>query len=297
MGTAISAARTVEPRLLTPGRVRAARDFLAVVGAAVLVFIALRGPGTDATSYWSFNLADPYAAATRSLTGIDAFRYGPPLAYVFVPFHALPFDAFRVLWAAIEFGCLIALVQWRWALALVAIFPVVALEISSGNIHLLMALAVAIGFQFPAAWSFLVLTKITPGIGLLWFAVRRQWRDLGIAVGATLAIAVASYVATPGLWQQWAGMLRADLSLGITGHVFAYVPIPLWVRLPPAILLVVWGARRDQRWTLAVAVTLALPTIWLQSLSLLLGAVPSLVRSDGWASRATSRFSWVASGG
>jgi hypothetical protein len=259
-------------------RLSAARDGLALVGAGLLVLLVLYGPGTDATSYWSFNLAQPYAAATRSLTGTDAFRYAPPLAYLFLPFHALPFNAFRVLWMTIEFACLVGLVGWRWALALVAIYPV-TLELSSGNIHLLMALGVAIGFRYPAVWSFLLLTKITPGIGLLWFAVRRQWRELGIAVGATLAIALVSYVATPDLWQQWAAMLRSDLSLSITG-THPYIPIPLWIRLPGAILLVIWGARRDYPWTVAVAVTLALPTIWVQSLPVLLGAVPSLARSS-----------------
>jgi hypothetical protein len=286
MDTAATSASAVAHRLITPGRVRAARDGLALVGAGLLVLLVLYGPGTDATSYWSFNLAHPYDAATRSLTGTDAFRYAPPLAYVFLPFQVLSFSAFRVLWMAIEFSCLLALVPWRWALALVAIYPV-TLELSSGNIHLLMALAVAIGFRFPAAWSFLILTKITPGIGLLWFAVRCQWRDLGIAVGATLAIALVSYVATPDLWQQWASMLRADLALAITGSA-PYLPIALWVRLPPAILLVVWGARRDHSWTVAVAVTLALPTIWVQSLPVLLGAAPSLVRS-GSAGRWTRR--------
>jgi hypothetical protein len=106
-------------------------------------------------------------------------------------------------------------------------------------------------------------------------------------VGATLAIALVSYVATPDLWQQWASMLRADLALAITGSA-PYLPIALWVRLPPAILLVVWGARRDHSWTVAVAVTLALPTIWVQSLPVLLGAAPSLVRS-GSAGRWTRR--------
>lgn len=276
-GTAITSALALGHRVLSPARVRAARDGLALVGAALLVLLILYGPGTDATSYWSFNLAHPYGAATRSLTGTDAFRYAPPLAYVFLPFHALPFDTFRVLWMAIEFGCLVALVGWRWALALVAIYPV-TLELSSGNIHLLMALAVAIGFRFPAAWAFLILTKITPGVGLVWFLVRRQWRELGIAAGATLAIVLVSCAVSPDLWQQWATMLRADLSLSITGS-HPYVPIPLSVRLPPAILLVAWGARHDRAWTVAVAVTLALPTIWIQSLPLLLGALPSLVGS------------------
>ena len=277
-----AAAPTAGHGSITPERVGAARDGLAVIGGLVLVLLVLTGPGTDATSYWSFTLLDPYAAATRSLTGTDAFRYAPPVAYAFLPLHALPFHAFRVLWMAIEFGCLVALVRWRWALALVVIFPAVALELSSGNIHLLMALVVAIGFRFPAAWSLLLLTKGTPGIALLWFAVRRQWRDLGIALGATLCIALVSYALTPDLWQKWAAMLRADASLTITGHLFAYVPIPLWARLPPAIVLVVWGARHGHPWTVAVAVTLALPTIWLQGTAVLLGALPSLVRSPAF---------------
>ncbi len=264
-------------------RVRPARAGLAIVGAALLVLLALYGPGTDATSYWSFDLAHPYTAATLSLTGTDAFRYAPPLAYAFLPFHVLSFTAFRVVWMAIEFACLAALVGWRWALALVAMYPV-TLELSSGNIHLLMALAVAIGFRYPAAWSFLILTKVTPGIGLLWFAVRRQWRDLAIALGVTLIIAAVSFALSPHLWQQWWVMLGADLSLNMIGD-HPYIPIPLWLRLPAAVLVVVWGALHDRPWTVAVAVTLALPTIWVQSLPVLLGAVPSLIGRPAFKAR------------
>ena len=35
------------------------------------------------------------------------------------------------------------------------------------------------------SWAFVLLTKVTPGIGLLWFAIRRRWRDLAIALGVT----------------------------------------------------------------------------------------------------------------
>jgi hypothetical protein len=80
-------------------------------------------------------------------------------------------------------------------------------------------------------------------------------------------------------------MLRADLGLTITGS-HPYIPIPFWVRLPLAVLIVVWGAQRDRRWTVAVAVTLTLPTIWVQSLPVLLGAVPSLT---GWPPLAQRR--------
>ena len=49
----------------------------------------------------------------------------------------------------------------------------------------------------------MALTKVTPGIGMLWFAVRREWRHFAIAAGATLAIAVASRLVAPDLWQQY----------------------------------------------------------------------------------------------
>jgi hypothetical protein len=63
------------------------------------------------------------------------------------------------------------------------------MEIWGGNIEVLVALAVVLGFRWPAAWSFILLTKITPGVGLLWFAVRREWRSLAIVAVATGGIA------------------------------------------------------------------------------------------------------------
>ena len=61
------------------------------------------------------------------------------------------------------------------------------MEIAGGNISLLLALAIVAGFSRPWTWAFVILTKITPGIGLLWFALRREWRSLAIALGATAA--------------------------------------------------------------------------------------------------------------
>ncbi len=61
-----------------------------------------------------------------------------------------------------------------------------------GNVHMLLALAIVLGFRWPATWSFVLLTKVTPGIGLLWFAVRREWRSLAIALGATAVLVTLS---------------------------------------------------------------------------------------------------------
>ena len=53
-------------------------------------------------------------------------------------------------------------------LALVILLPPVFMELAVGNIHILLGVAIAIGFRWPAAWAFVLLTKVTPGIGLLW---------------------------------------------------------------------------------------------------------------------------------
>ena len=66
-----------------------------------------------------------------------------------------------------------------------------------GNPQIMIAAICVIGFRYPAAWSFAVLTKIAPGIGLLWFVARGEWRNLAIAIGATTLIAVVSFVLAP----------------------------------------------------------------------------------------------------
>ena len=65
-------------------------------------------------------------------------------------------------------------------------------------------------------WAFVILTKVTPGIGLLWFVVRREWRNLGIALAATAIVAGGSALTMPLAWQQWAHVLsRTQVA---TGH-------------------------------------------------------------------------------
>ena len=46
------------------------------------------------------------------------------------------------------------------------------------------------------------------------------------------------------------------------------------LRLPLAALLVAWGARTDRRWVLPVGICLALPTIWLNSPTILVARGP-----------------------
>jgi hypothetical protein len=147
------------------------------------------------------------------------------------------------------------------------------MEVAGGNVSLLLAVAIVLGFRWPATWALVLLTKITPGIGLLWFAIRGEWRSLAIALGATAAIGAVSYVTIPDAWPRWFEVIVANAGKGGT---WASVPIPLLVRLPAAVALVVWGARTDRRWTVPVASMLALPALWYGGISMLLAVIPLL---------------------
>jgi len=172
--------------------------------------------------------------------------------------------------------------RW-WVLALLVFLPV-PMELFEGNIHLLLALAIVVGFRYPAAWAFVLVTKMTPGIGLLWFAVRREWRPLAIALAAT-ALLLAASLLIPGAWTAWWAHMT-DQPQGPTPN---QVNVPTWFRLPLAAALVAWGARSDRRWTVIVAATLALPALWLYGLSMLVGIVPLTARNRAHAGRAGDR--------
>jgi hypothetical protein len=271
-------------------RLRAARDGLIISGwlatgfALVVVTSIIHSVGYDAFSYWSIDFADLYGRAISSNFALGAFRYAPPIAFLFGPLGALPWWLFLWLWEAL----LLALLAWlggRWTLVLLAL-PPVALELYHGNIHLLIAAAVTLGLRYPAAWSFVLLSKVTPGVGVLWFAARREWRSLAIALGATLVVSAAAFAVAPNYWREWLDSLVSNLS----EPQWFSVPPPAPVRLPIAIVLVVWGARTDRPWTVAVAATLGLPIIWPHGLCVLAAALPFLRRGD----RAAAQPGWQA---
>ena len=244
---------------------RATRDGLILAGllfAGYLLLVVAPSSGTfgfDAFAYWSLNLADPYA---RTAGALGAFTYSPVIARLFAPFGALAFWQFLLLWDAL----MVATAAWlglgsaRSVLAVFA-FPAVALELYHGNVHLLIAAAIWLGFRYPAAWLFVLLTKVTPGVGLAWFAVRREWRSLAIALGVTAGLVVVSLAIDGRLWGSW---LRDSLGATAEGaplNQFA-IPVPLWIRVPAALVFVAWGGLTDRRWTVPVAATLALPVLW-----------------------------------
>jgi hypothetical protein len=182
-------------------------------------------------------------------------------------FTALPWPVFVACW--ISFLSLVYLwLVGPWWLPLLAFAPFL-IELRMANVHLLLAAAIVLGFRWPAAWSFVLLTKVTPGIGLLWFAVRREWRSLGIALGVTGLIVGVSFLIGPSHWVDW----FVSLARTTQDDPPLSVAVPLVWRLVAATILVVWGARTDRRWTVVVAATISLPTLWVHGFAMLAGLI------------------------
>ncbi|MBY0395101.1 MAG: DUF2029 domain-containing protein, partial [Thermoleophilia bacterium] len=269
----------------TMGRLRAIRDGLLVAGLLfggylfVVVAPQAQTVGFDAYAYWSLNLDLEYPYV-RVVGELGAFPYTPVAARAFAPASLLPWPAFWFLWSAVLLGTIVWLGRRGWpdgaawtGPLMVLAFPPVAVELYHGNVHLLIAAAIALGFRYPAAWSFVLLTKVTPGIGLLWFAVRREWRPL-IIVGTVTGLLVAvSLLVDARFWAEW---INVDLLVSLQRPpTQPQIAIPLLPRFLAAALLVTWGARTDRRWTVPAAATLALPVLWFAGLSIL-AAIPAV---------------------
>ena len=160
-----------------------------------------------------------------------------------------------------------------------------AVSISHDTLHLIVGMLVWLAAAVlsrrplrswvPWTWTFVLLTKFTMGVGLLWFVVRREWRELAIAVVPAVVICAVSYVLVPQLWADWVDfLLDSPQVVDEAGSI----PIPLWLRMAVAVVVVIWGARTDRRWTVVVAATLALPVLWIAGLATLVGIVPELRR-------------------
>lgn len=223
--------------------------------------------GADAFAYWSVDIADPYHSRVGDF---GAFTYSPPIAALAHVAAVLPWRVFLASWTVL----LLAIAVWlggRRVLFVLA-FPPVAIELYYGNINLLLAAAVVLGLTRPWAWTLILLTKPTCGVGLLWFAARGEWRRLMVASAVTLAIVLASAMLLPGLWRDWVGLLLASAQ---QPPADTWLAVPIWVRLPAAGALVWWGARTDRPWTVAAAVTLALPVVWFAGLAILVAGLRS----------------------
>ena len=256
-------------------RLRAVRD--GIVLAAVLVSGLLvlqevsRGWAGDPWLYWATSLEEMFDG--WELGSEDSYAYSPAWGQAFYPLTQLPWPVFRILWLLLGVAATLWLavpVGRFWWPAFVAVCSV---EIIAGNIVLPMAVVAVIAFRHPAAWAFMLLSKITPGVALGWYVGRRDWRSLAIALGATAGIVLVSFLLVPDAWFSWIEVLLANRD---TAGVAAASPLlPLWPRLAAAGVLAVWGGYTGRPWTIPVAMLLGTPHIWLQAF-VILAAIPRL---------------------
>jgi glycosyl transferase family 87 len=256
---------------------RIGRDSLVLIGiiAAIVYWVYLTKTGgapVDVRAYWA---ADPSNLYPHPEAGEkNGFNYSPLFDWMVAWGRALPFEVFVAIWRAI---LLIALVYLAGPFTIFVLFTVpVASEINAANIQILLALAIVKGFRYPATWSFVILTKVTPGVGLLWFVLRRQWRHVAIALGVTAALVAVSFLARPGDWFDY-----LKLWTGVPAPAVSPYYLSFWQRLPFAVAFIVFGAWRGYRWPVVVGATLALPVYYIISTSMLVGVLPYLREALG----------------
>ena len=260
--------------------------------------------GTDNILYWH-DTGNGLAYPAQWMISSSWWVYPPPLGQSLEFIHPIGFPAYLVASSVLLFAAL-AYVARGWSLPLVGLgflgiaFPSPPTLILAqpfgwallGNVQLLMAAAIVAGMRWPAAWAVPLLTKIGPGVGLLWFAVRHEWRNLSIALAATLAISAASFLLSPSDWANWLRFVASNLNSPMDSKVVATiaiptVPIPFIVRAAMSGGLVIWGARTNRIWTVPVAAGWAIPALYMWSfLPIWLGVIGVRATPAAHSSRA-----------
>ena len=231
------------------------------------------GPPDATTAYWTFTPTPGiYNAAPFT---VAAHEYPPIFAQVMAPFTSLSWPAFELFWLLLTMTLLLALVGPRWLGAVLLLSPV-NIAFGSGGLTFVYALVIVYAARKPWVWAIPILTKITPGVGLLWFVVRREWRNLAIALGITGGLALISFVTVPELWREWFDWARSNA--GVAGLPNAML-LPLWLRVSVAAAIVVWGARTNRPWVLFAPLWLAQPTTWMSEVVLVFAGFAPWLRS------------------
>lgn len=219
---------------------------LGVVVFHVLAF-GLWSPGSDARIYYDVELETFGPGEIFGTT----FTYSPAAAWWLQPLQALPFEAFRTLVVAVNMAGFVFLIGPVFAaIILLAQLLPVWMEFQQGNINFALGAALVLGFRHAGWYAFPLLTKVTPGIGLVWFAFRRDWRPLAIAGVATLLLALPSLALHASAWPVWIESLVANAGAD------AQVGAPVLLRGALAAAVIAWGARTDRPWTVPIAAAL-----------------------------------------
>jgi hypothetical protein len=237
---------------------------MAMIGLVLAIFTLTSGTQSSDTFLYSRAALSPGEYLGIWGTNDQSwFVYPPPLLQVFRALLLVGYPVAVLIWltgsgfamglgarwyavAAMAIGA-IAIGLHLWTLAQ----PFYQLLI--GNVQVWILAAVVLGLRYPALWAIPLLTKIGPGIGILWFVFRGEWRNLGIALLATGLIAGASFVVDPGLWSRWLEFSVANVGTPSPLPMIGYAPL----RFALAVVLIAWGARTGRPWTVPIACGIA----------------------------------------
>lgn len=264
---------------------------LAVLVMGKIVHTVVEEPrvfGQDSHAYWLAAQGD--LSYSRPAGTLDAYLYSPAFLWLIKPLSWLPWPWFLTVWTVLLLllaAWLVRPLRWPWA---VPLFIYCLPEILVNNIFLLLAVAAVLGMRWPGVWAFPILTKVTLGVGLLWFAGRRQWRNFVIGAVLTSAIIAVGYVVHPQEWEAWFEFLMSNREGTKDGiALFAF-------RCSVAIALVFLAARFHLPWLVAPAMLIASPVLVSIVPVALLAAIPRLAMSGSrssavsWSRRRLTRL-------
>lgn len=258
---------------MSPRRV----DQAALIALALVWLItSLNYPQTvDATVYWSLDLDALYERGIVNEVG--AYLYSPAFAQALSPSTVLAWPVWYAMWAAMNLGLLVWMLGPAAALITLA-FPPVSHAYWSGNIHFLLAATAILGVRHAGFWALPLLTKVTPGIGLLWHAGRKDLRAVITGMSWTIGLGSLSFLLAPHLWSEWLRVLSLSAQ---TAGPETLLPLSLEIRVAIAAAVVVFGGTRGWAWTIPVGMAIAQPIFWTAGLAVLVAAVPL----SAWQSR------------
>ncbi len=236
----------------------------------------------DAGAYWAAQPGNLYTGWENRPDGYAPYLYSPAFADALIPFRVLPPHIFTALWQFGLFAVMAAAARgWSIVFVLAAlpslVFDVlepldyVIRDIAHGNIQVLLGAVAVLGLRRPYLWFIPLLSKVTPGVGIIWFVARREWSRLAIALATTAVLALISFAYLPSDWFDWVTFLRESSGFQFFQWV---VPIPLPVRLAMSAALIWWGARTGRPWVVPVAVGWAIPMPYPTLLAAVAFAIP-----------------------
>lgn len=227
--------------------------------------------GFDSHAYWLTRDGIDYSLdpSTR-----NAYLYSPAFAHAIRPLTVLPWPVFGLLWSGMTAAAYLSLTRTAHPATRVLLMALCLGDIVYGNVWWLFAIVLAYGFRRPALWAVPLLLKITPAVGLIWFGVRREWRNLFVAIGVAAIVVVLSLAVDGGAWAEWISFLRAPHHPQAVDR-----RAPQSVRLLAAFALTVYAARSDRKQLLPIAVWLATPVFSINGIAIF-AVVPLLAESD-----------------